>query len=197
MARLERVRVADRDTIDRLAHAASASERALDALLAAVRPAFALFFAQRLPHDVAEDLTQVALIRAAQLVGRVRADRFGQHMSTIARGLLHDERERQARERRQAARAMLVAIVESPVDVEAQSELEDLMRVIESASARLLSPELQTVVMGVLRGRTLAEIAADTQLEMMTIKRRLARVRAILRRELGVGVWRGGQAPRA
>ena len=181
--RRARVRVPDRQALARLARAAQQDDApALDALLAAIRPSFALFFARRLARDVAEDLTQVALIRTSELVGAMQAERLVQHMSTIARDLLREERDRFRRECR--VPTMHAEIMESAVDLERQAELDDMVRVVSAASARLLTPELQTIVMGVLCDRTLAEIAADTGMDLITIRMRLSRVRAILRREL-------------
>ena len=66
----------DHEEVTRLARAAHGNDvRAVDALLSAIRPAFARFFARRLSRDAAEDLTQAALIRTSQLVGRMQPER--------------------------------------------------------------------------------------------------------------------------
>lgn len=183
--RRARVRVPDRQAIARLALAAQQDDaRALDALLTAIRPSFAVFFRHRTARDVAEDLTQAALIQTAGVLGQVRAERVVQHMSTIARALLQDECLRQEREDRQSAPAELAERVECPVDLERQTELDELRSAISSVSSRVLPPELQAIVVGVLDDRTLAEIAAHTGLEPGIVRLQLTRVRAILRREL-------------
>jgi RNA polymerase sigma factor (sigma-70 family) len=175
----------DRETVTRLARAAQQNdERALEALLSALRPAFVRFFARRMTHDVAEDLTQAALIRATQVLGRMRAERVTQHMRTIARTLLRDEYVRRERERECHAPAGLGERVEWPVDLERRAEYDELVRAVHRATRLALPSELRTIVLLLLGGRTTAEIAAEVGIDLSTVRLLLLRARAILRREL-------------
>jgi RNA polymerase sigma factor (sigma-70 family) len=190
--RYPRGRWPDRAELVRLASAAQRSEeRALDALLAALRPSFTRFFGRRVPADAAEDLTQAALIRVALELGERDAERIGHLVTTIAHTLLHTEYLRRARAQRRSAPAALGEVVKSPLDIAQQVEYDDLVRAVHGACATILAPELRLVVMGMLRDLNPAEIAAELGVAHDTIRRRLLRARAILRRELG-GYVEGG-----
>jgi RNA polymerase sigma factor (sigma-70 family) len=180
-----RMPLPDRETVTRLARAAQQNdERALDELLSALRPAFVGFFARRMTHDAAEDLTQAALIRAVQLLGHMRAERVTQHMRTIARALLRDEHVRLERERERHAPVGLGERVEWPVDLERRAEYEELVGAVHRATRLALPSELQTIVLQLLGGRTPAEIATELGIDLPTVRLLLLRARVILRREL-------------
>jgi len=181
----KRLPVPDRAALARLARAAQENEpRAVDALLAAVRPTLARWFGRHLARDAAEDLTQTALIRMTEALGQMRAERVAQHLSTIARSLLLEERLQRAREARRAAFAPLGETIEWPVDLALAAERDELLRAVGRACAAALPPDLQAVMPVMLGERTVSEVAADTGLDAVGVRLRLARARAILRREL-------------
>ena len=183
--RRARIRVPDREEVTKLARAAHGNDaRALDALLTAIRPAFARFFGRRFPRDAAEDLTQSALIDMAQLVGRMQPERVQQHMSTIARTLLTAEGERQRRAQLECEAIELAERVEWPVDLALRAEHDELVCALGRAAAHALPVELQPLVPAMLGERTILEVAADTGLDAATVRRELSRIRLILRREL-------------
>jgi RNA polymerase sigma factor (sigma-70 family) len=163
-------------------------------LLSTLRPAFDRYFARRITRDAAEDLTQAALIRIAQEVEGLDPARVGQHVTTIARTLLQTEYLRQARAIRQSAPAKLGEVVASPFDIARQTEYEELVHAVLRASADSLPPELGTVVLGLLRDRSLSEIATDVGTDPFTIRMRLLRARTLLRRELWAYIDRGVRA---
>lgn len=183
--RRPRVRVSDRNALTQFVRAAQRDDaQALDALLRLVRPSFARFFGCREPRDVAEDLTQTALIRTMRVVGRMQPERAPQHLTTIARALLADEHLRRRREKRRCAPAELAAQMEWPVDLEREAEYDELARAVHRAGVRALRPELLALLPAVLGERTLDEVAQATGVDTATVRRRLTRVRTILRREL-------------
>jgi RNA polymerase sigma factor (sigma-70 family) len=183
--RRARIRLPDRETMTRLARAAQRDDaQALDSLLSALRPAFIGFFARRMALDAAEDLTQAALIRAAQGLGQMRAERIMQHMSTIARTLLRDEHLRLERERERHAPASLGEQVEWPVDLARRAEYDELVLAVGRTSVLALPSELQPIVLRLLGGRTMAEIALELGSDLVTVRLLLLRARVILRREL-------------
>jgi len=184
-----------RTELVRLAQAAQENEpRALDALLAALRPALDAFFARRIPGDAADDLTQAALIRIARDVGRLDPMGVGHHVTTVARTLLNAESLRQVRATRLFAPATHGEAVESPLDIERETEYEELVRAIRRASASKLPPELRAVVLGLLSDLSVSEIAADLRVDPFAIRMRLLRARALLRRELWAYIDRGMRA---
>jgi RNA polymerase sigma factor (sigma-70 family) len=182
----------ERDELARLARAAQRDEpRALDALLTTLRPPFDLFFARRITRDTAEDLTQAALIRIAGDVEHMDPERVGHHVNTLARTLLHTEYLREERALRRCAPITLGRRMTSPCDIERQTEYEDLVHALHRASASTLPPELGAVVLGLLRDQSLSEIAAELGVDPVTIRMRLLRARALLRRELWAYTDRG------
>ena len=169
----------------RLARAAHGNDaRALDALLAAVRPVFVRFFGRRLSRDVAEDLTQAALIDIAQLVGRMQPERVRQHMGTIAHALLATETERRRRERLESEWIELAERVEWPVDLALRAEHDELVRAVGRAATLALPAQLLPLLPVMLGERTILEAAAETGLDPAAVRRELSRTRLILQLEL-------------
>ena len=88
--------------------------RALDVLLARLRPGFVTFFARRLGSDAAEDAAQAALIRIAGAFRRIDPERAGPYIITVAENLLRSECRRHTRETRRSAPIELAETVEAP-----------------------------------------------------------------------------------
>lgn len=157
--------------------------RALDVLLATLRPSFLTFFAERLESDAAEDATQEALIRVAGAFQRIDPERAGEYVVTITENLLRWERRRRSRDVRRRAPVELAEDVEAPDVADAEVDQRDLARALQ-ASVAALSPKLHETVLALLRGLEPTEIAAQWQMNPVTIRRRLMLARARLRSEL-------------
>ncbi len=175
----------DDDEVIHLVREAQRGEpRALDALLARLRSSFVDFFARRIPADAAEDLAQAALIRVARALRRIDPQRAPDFVATVALNRLRSERERRAREERRLVPLELADSVESPVTAADEVEYSDLAGAVHRASRTALPPELGEIVLGVLRGLSTSEIAAQQAVQPVTIRTRLQRARALLRPEL-------------
>ena len=157
---------------------------AIGRLLAALRPALVEFFARRLTPDMAEDLAQSALVRISGALNRIDPDRADAYVSTVARNLL-----RTAYRRRAIDRERLEEINgEVPLpgeDAHQRAEYDELVLAVQRVIAVKLPPELAEIVRALLRGDSVAEIADRQQVSPVTVRTRLMRARAVLRRELG------------
>ena len=155
-----------------------------EAFLAALRPSLLGFFSSRLPRELAEDLTQNALIRIARALPRIDPERADAYVATVARNLLRTAHRRRAIEGRRRMESDLEAI---PIDREgpdARLEREELVRVVHAVIRSKLPPLLAETVRALLKGSTPVEIAAHQGVSPVTVRTRLMRARAILRAEL-------------
>lgn len=155
-----------------------------EALLAALRPSLLGFFSARLPRDLAEDLTQNALIRIAGALRRIDPERADAYVATVARNLLRTAHRRRAIEGRRRMEADLEAIPIDREGVDVRVEREELMRMVHAVIRSKLPPPLAETVRALLTGSTPAEIAAHQAVSPVTVRTRLMRARAILRAEL-------------
>ena len=172
----------DQDEVVHLVREAQRGEpRALDVLLARLRPGFVTFFARRLGSDAAEDAAQAALIRIAGAFRRIDPERAGPYIITVAENLLRSECRRHAREARRSAPLELAETVEAPGAADGEADDGDLGRAVQQASLGTLPPELRDIILGLLRGLTPAEIAAQQHVHPVTIRTRLLRARVLLR----------------
>ena len=158
--------------------------RALDKLLAAIRPALVSFFARRIAPSVSEDLAQVALMRVVRAIDRIDPERADRYVMTVAHNLLRTEFRRRARDARRELPLDLASDIEAPITMHVEVEQEELARAIHRVSLDTLPPSLREIVLSLLRGLTPAEIAEQEHLNPITIRTRLMRARALLRREL-------------
>jgi RNA polymerase sigma factor (sigma-70 family) len=156
--------------------------QALEQLLGGLRPLFLAYFSRRLSSDLAEDFTQIALLRIARAVDRIDPERANPYVTTVLRNLLRTARSRQLRdERRYLAIDDLIA--DARQDAGSRTEYEELARAVHRISATTLPPPLADIVLGLLRGETPIEIAHRQGVSPITVRTRLLRARAILRRE--------------
>jgi RNA polymerase sigma factor (sigma-70 family) len=160
-------------------------DHARDDLLTRLRSPFLAYFSYRVPSDLAEDLTQVALLRIAGAIPRIVAQRAHPYISAVARNLLRTAYQRRARDARRYAADGRIEAAESGLALDLDLEYRELAQAIEQTAATL-APPLARVVLGLLRGETTAEIAAAQGVSPITIRTRLIRARAVLRRELRV-----------
>ena len=157
---------------------------ALDRLLATLRPALVAFFSDRLSHEVAEDLAQNALSRVARALRRIDPERADAYVATVARNLLRTAHRRRAIDNRRHVEIDLAALPERRLAPETQIEYEELVRAVHRVVGASLSPPLAEIVLGLLRGESPTEIAVRQGVSAVTVRTRLMRARAILRREL-------------
>lgn len=155
---------------------------ALESLLATLRPPLFAFYANRLSPDTAEDLTQVALLRIARAVDRIDPGRADAYIGTIARNLLRSAYRRQARESSRRVSAELSDFPTPQDRADTVIERDELIRALYRVAAAGLSPEQFDLLVGVLEGMTTAELATRYGVSPITIRTRLLRVRALLRR---------------
>jgi len=160
--------------------------RARDDLLIALRPPLLAFFSYRLPQDVAEDLTQIALIRITRAIPRIDPLRADRYVTTVARNVLRTAYRRHAASSMRFVGEPWVDRAASREALDLDLEYRELAEAVQRASADSLPPPLARIVLGLLRGETTAEIAADQGVSPITIRTRLLRARATLRRELRV-----------
>jgi RNA polymerase sigma factor (sigma-70 family) len=172
----------NQDEVVHLVRAAQRGEpRALDALLARLRPGFVTFFARRLGSDAAEDAAQAALIRIAGAFRRIDPERAGPYIITVAENLLRSECRRHAREAGRSAPVELADTLEAPGTPEGEADFGDFDRTVRQASLGTLPPELRDIILGLLRGLSPSEIAAEHHVHPVTIRTRLLRARVLLR----------------
>jgi RNA polymerase sigma factor (sigma-70 family) len=153
--------------------------RGVDALLAAIRPALHTFFRQRTDADAAEDLTQLSLLRIARAVSRIEPERADSYLSTVARNLLRTSYRVRARDRR---RTSMLTAAEDMTDQRA--EYDDLASAVQRACLAIDQPALRGIALGVLRGHSTTELANQFDISPITVRTRLMKVRASLRRQL-------------
>ena len=156
---------------------------AVEALLAALRPSLLAFFCARLPRELAEDLTQNALIRIAGALPRIDPERADAYVGTVARNLLRTAHRRRAIEGRRRVQADLEAIPIDRESIDVRVEREELVRVVHALIESKLPVPLAETVRAVLAGSTPAEIASLHGVSPVTVRTRLMRARAILRAE--------------
>jgi RNA polymerase sigma-70 factor (ECF subfamily) len=172
------------ETLARLiSDAQSGSAASMDALLSALRPALVGFFAQRLSADAAEDLAQAALLRIVHALPSIEPERGDRFVVTIACNLVRTAYTQRARERRRWAPVEL-ADRTVPSAADRHAEYQELADEVHRICAAELPPPLQEIMLGLLRGETPTEIAERLHLNPVTVRTRLMRARAILRREL-------------
>ena len=180
---------------ERIRAAQAGDPPALERLLEGLRPLFLAYFSRRLPTDTAEDFAQVALLRIARAVDRIDPERANSYVTTVLRNLLRTARSRQLRdERRYLGIDDLIA--DARPDVGTRTEYEELARAVHRISTTTLPPPLADIVLGLLRGETPIEIAHRQGVSPITVRTRLLRARAILRREFRAEFPEGG-SPRA
>lgn len=174
------------DALSGLVRRAKHDPRGVDALLAAIRPALHAFFRQRTDADVAEDLTQLSLLRIAGAVTRIEPERADSYLSTVARNLLRTSYRLRARDRRRTS-VLTDAIDVAAEDITDQhAEYDDLASAVERACLAIDQPALRGIALGVLRGHSATELANQFEISPITVRTRLMKVRASLRRQLAV-----------
>lgn len=174
----------DASTIEALVREAQRGvPKALSRLLATLRPALVEFFARRLTPDMSEDLAQSALVRISGALHRIDPARADAYVSTVARNLLRTAYRRCAIDKE---RLVTIDGEVSLLQENAQesAEYDELVLAVHRVIAAKLPSELADVVRAVLRGDSAAEIAKQQAVSPVTVRTRLMRARAVLRKEL-------------
>lgn len=173
------------ETATRLVREAQAgSPRELDALLAAMRPALFGYFCRRVDAAAADDLAQRALLILAREYHRIVPESAGQWVVTIARNVVRDEHRRSARAAGRHASAHEAHGVASPEVVGGGIEYDELAQAIVGAAHAACTASLRAVVLGIVGGLGVPEIARQEGVSEAAVRVRLTRARAVLRREL-------------
>lgn len=160
--------------------------RALDALLARLRPSFVTCFTPRLGPDEAEDVAQDALLRVARALHQINPERAGRYLTRLAWNLLRQECRRCAREARRVVPLERAAAVEAPATPDRDVECRDVVRAVHEFSLASLSPKLRDSVLGLLWDLSPSEMAAQQGAKRSTMRARVRLARARLRREFGL-----------
>lgn len=173
------------EALSRLVRDAQSGRAEINELLTFLRPALVTFFKRRLALDICEDLTQMALIRVSGAIKRIDPERADSYVATVARNLLRTTYRRHARERSRVDPASPDELPARSMSVDSRLEYEDLVRRVHRACLEKLRPELRDIGLGLLQGHTPVEIANTLDMNPITVRTRLMRVRGILREELG------------
>ena len=166
----------------RVAQSGTAPE--LDVFLAALRPALFGFFARRVDGAAADDLAQQTLLIVAREFRRIRPDDAGRWLVTVARNVVRDEYRRRARAAGRYAPPQRAHAVAAPDSVPALAEYRELARAVIVAAHATCTASLRAVVLGLVRGLDIAEMAREQGVTEQAVRVRLTRARALLRREL-------------
>ncbi len=158
--------------------------RELEVLLAAMRPLLFAYFARHVEDAAADDLSQRALLILAREYRRIVPESAGQWVVTIARNVVRDEHRRSARAAGRHAPAHEANAVATPDTVVGGVEYDELARAVIGAAHVACSASLRAVVLGVVRGLDVSEIARQEGVSQSAVRVRLARARVVLRREL-------------
>jgi len=172
------------DTLSALVREAKRDPRGVDALLAAIRPALHAFFRQRTDGDVAEDLTQLSLIRIAGAVARIDPERADSYLSAVARNRLRTSYRVRARDRGRSAILSDATEVAADEVTDGRAEYADLVGAVHRACLAIEPLALRETALGVLRGDSTTELANEFDISPVTVRTRLMKVRAALRSHL-------------
>ena len=171
------------DVLSRLVRdAQGAHHTAVGELVAVIRPALMEFFGRHRVAD-ADDLAQRTCLRVIGALPRIDSQRADAYISTVARNVLRTALRTAARNRERGSEIDANHLPARTPAADTQLEYEELVLAVHRASL-ILPQELRSVVIGLLRGETPAEIAAALSISPVTVRTRLMRVRAILRPEL-------------
>ena len=175
------------ETLARLVREAHAGRsHAVEELLTVLRPALMAFFQQRQSTDTAEDLTQLALIRISGAISRIDPERADSYISTVARNLLRTSFRVRARDRAREAETHAADLPTAGLGADDRVEFSELVLAVHRACLTSLGSGLREVAIGLLKGESPAEIAETLHISPITVRTRLMRVRAALRRELSL-----------
>ena len=173
------------DTTSKLVREAQAgASRELDAMLGTLRPALFGYFCRRVDAAAADDLAQRTLLILAREYRRILPESAGQWVVTIARNVVRDEHRRSARAAGRHAPVHEAQGLASPEIAGWGIEYDELAQAVIGAAHAACTASVRAVVLGIVRGLGVAEIARQEGVSEAAVRVRLTRARAVLRREL-------------
>lgn len=173
------------DVLTRLVREAQrGSAAAVNALLAALSPALVSYYSRRIGGDLAADLAQAALIRVHGALPGIEPERADAFIATVARNVLRSGYAQRGRALRRWAPEQFAEDEAAPTAADRHLEYRELARAVHEVANSALTPQQREIVLGLLREESPAEIAARLNISPITVRTRLQRARAVLRREL-------------
>ena len=173
------------DTLTRLVvEAQRGPASAVNALLAALLPALVSYYARRIDGDLADDLAQAALLRIHGALPGIEPERADAFIATVARNVLRTGYAQRGRALRRWAPEQFAEDEAASTVVDHHLEYWELARAVHEAANSALTPQQREIVLGLLRDESPAEIAVRLNISPITVRTRLQRARAVLRREL-------------
>lgn len=154
--------------------------RDLDSLLSEIRPPLLGYFSRKVDAECADDLAQAALWIVAREFRGVVPERASAWLVTVARNLLRDEFRRRSwvASRFVGADAVKAVIVAERLSTEAEER--ELRRVVTGAVRDTCGPAVREVVVRLLDGLTVRDIADASGLSLQAVRMRVVRARAVL-----------------
>jgi len=154
--------------------------RDLDSLLSEIRPPLLGYFSRKVDAECADDLAQAALWIVAREFRGVVPERASAWLVTVARNLLRDEFRRRSwvSSRFVGADAVKAVIVAERLSTEAEER--ELRRVVTGAVRDTCGPAVREVVVRLLDGLTVRDIADTSGLSLQAVRMRVVRARAVL-----------------
>ncbi|MET0399141.1 MAG: sigma-70 family RNA polymerase sigma factor [Longimicrobiaceae bacterium] len=157
---------------------------AVNALLAALWPALVSYYARRIGGDLTDDLAQAALLRIHGALPEIEPERADAFIATVARNVLRTGYAQRGRALRRWAPEQFAEDEAAPTAADRHLEYRELARAVHEAANSALTPQQREIVLGLLRDESPAEIAVRLNISPITVRTRLQRARAVLRREL-------------
>jgi len=157
-------------------------------MLRVLRPVLFAYFARRVDSAAADDLAQQALLIITREFRTVTPDGAARWLVTVARNVVRDEFRRTSRAATRHAPAQDAHAVAAPEITAARAEYGELAEAIVAAAHTACTASLRAVVLGVMRGLDVPEIARELGVSEPAVRVRLTRARALLRHELR-GFW--------
>ena len=173
----------EEELIPLVREAQGGAPRALDALLARLRPSFVAYFAVALGGDEAEDAAQLALLSIVRALPRIDAERALGYVLAVAGHRLGKARRRRACADRRNVPLELAETVEWPVAADWATEYHELACALRETLAAL-PPERREALLDPLRAENRSTLAAEQHVSPATIRSRRRRARKSLRAAL-------------
>jgi RNA polymerase sigma factor (sigma-70 family) len=155
--------------------------RAVNALLARLRPWFLEFFAREVDRDTADDLTQDALLGVLGALPRLDPGRASGYVKRVAQRRLWWASRGRARDAQRFAPIEAALHIPSPVRTDREAEYADLVR-----AAATLPPRVRACVLETLGGLSPADIAAAHGVSPTTVRLQLKWARPRMQAALGL-----------
>jgi RNA polymerase sigma factor (sigma-70 family) len=171
-------------TADLMRTAQAGGAQELDRMLRELRPLLYTYFSHRVDAAAADDLAQRALLIVAREYRRITPDGAARWLVTVARNVVRDEFRRTTRAAGRQVPAHDAYTLPAPDATASQLEYRELVDAIVGAAHTTCPASLRPVVLGIVRGLDVSEIARELGVSEPTVRVRLTRARAFLRREL-------------